>query len=53
LQGGGVAPEDARRSLSEIAEKMSLQEIEDGIRFAKDWEKTHPPLSYFVPAYGY
>lgn len=53
LQGGGVAPEDARRSLPEIAEKMSPQEIKDGIRFAKDWEKTHPPLSYFVPAYGY
>jgi TPR repeat protein len=53
LQGGGVAPEDARRSLPEIAEKMSPQEIKDGIRFAKDWEKNHPPLSYFVPAYGY
>jgi len=36
-----------------IAEKMTGQEIKQGVAFAKEWEKTHPPLSYFDPIYGY
>jgi TPR repeat protein len=53
LQGGGAAPREAKISLPEIAEKMKPEEIEMGISFAKEWEKTHPPLSYFDPIYGY
>lgn len=53
LQGGGVAPEDARRNLPETAEKMNPEEIESEIAFAKEWKKQHPPLSYFVTAFGY
>ncbi|MFJ2325942.1 tetratricopeptide repeat protein [Pseudomonas sp. NPDC087690] len=53
LQGGGAGPREAKISLPEIAEKMKPEEIEMGISFAKEWEKTHPPLSYFDPIYGY
>lgn len=53
LQGGGGAPEDAQRKLKEIAKKMSAEQIEQAKLFAAEWEKTHPPLSYFVPVYGY
>jgi len=53
LEGGGVAPEDARRSLPEIAEKMTPEEINKGISFAREWETEHPALSYFFPPYGY
>ena len=53
LKGGGAAPEDARRSLPDIAAKMTPEEIQRGIAFSKEWEKTHPPLSYYPPVYGY
>ena len=53
LEGGGVGPEDGKRNLPRIAEKMNERQIQQGIAFAKEWEKTHPPLSYFAPAYGY
>ncbi|EZI23385.1 tetratricopeptide repeat protein [Pseudomonas extremaustralis] len=53
LEGGGVGPEDGKRNLPRVAEKMNEQEIQEGIAFAKEWEKTHPPLSYFDPVYGY
>lgn len=53
LTGGGAAPEDARRNLPEIAAKMTPEEIQQGIAFSKEWEKTHPPLSYYPPIYGY
>jgi hypothetical protein len=53
LEGGGAAPEDGRRNLPEIAEKMTTDEIEKGLEFAKTWKATHPPLSYFAPTYGY
>lgn len=53
LEGGGTATENGQRNLLKIAEKMNEQEIQEGIAFAKEWEKTHPPLSYFDPVYGY
>ena len=53
LQGGGTGPEDGQRALSEIAKKMTAEQIEQAKIFAAEWEKTHPPLSYFVPVYGY
>ena len=53
LEGGGVGPEDGKRNLPRVAEKMNERQIQQGIAFAKEWEKTHPPLSYFAPAYGY
>ena len=53
LTGGGAAPENARRMLPRIAAKMTPEEIQQGIEFAKEWEKTHPPLSYYPPIYGY
>lgn len=53
LEGGGTGPEDGKMILPEIAEKMTKEEIELGIVFAKEWKKSHPPLSYFVPVYGY
>ncbi|MDY7064211.1 hypothetical protein PsexTeo8_06160 [Pseudomonas extremaustralis] len=49
LEGGGTATENGQRNLLKIAEKMNEQEIQEGIAFAKEWEKTHPPLSYFDP----
>ncbi|MDF3136103.1 tetratricopeptide repeat protein [Pseudomonas extremaustralis] len=53
LEGGGIGPTDGKRNLPRIAEKMNEQEIRQGIAFAEEWEKTHPPLSYFDPIYGY
>ncbi len=53
LDGGGTAHQDAQRSLPTITKKMTSQEIELGVVFAKKWKKTHPPLSYFDPIYGY
>lgn len=53
LKGEAIAPEDARLNLLEIAKKMQPEEIRQGILFANEWKKTHPPLSYFDPIYGY
>ncbi len=49
----GISPEDARRNLPELAKRMTHEEIEEGIKFADAWKKSHPPLSYFDPIYGY
>lgn len=52
--GGGAGVADfGKESLVKIAAKMTPDEIKQGVAFAKEWEKTHPPLSYFVPVYGY
>ncbi|MGY2290177.1 tetratricopeptide repeat protein [Pseudomonas sp. SDO528_S397] len=53
LKGGGSDPEEAQKNLSRIAEKMSSQEIRQGKIFAGEWQKNHPPPSYFAPIYGY
>lgn len=49
----GTAPEDAKRLLPELEKKMSSEEIKKATEFSKDWERSHPPLSYFDPIYGY
>ena len=33
--------------------EMDAKEIERAVSVAEEWEKTHPPLSYFVPVYGF
>ncbi|RON65329.1 tetratricopeptide repeat protein [Pseudomonas fluorescens] len=53
LEGGGTAPEDGKMILRDISKVMTKEEIERGALFANDWEKSHPPLSYFVRVYGY
>lgn len=53
LQGGGGVAEDARRKIKDVETIMSIEQIEEAKLFAKKWAKTHPPLSYFVPVYGY
>lgn len=49
----GTAPEDANRLLPELEKKMSPEEIKKATEFSKDWERSHAPLSYFDPIYGY
>jgi hypothetical protein len=41
------------RKLPELAEKMTPEQIEAGKGYAKEWAKTHPPLSRFPPKYGF
>lgn len=53
FEGGGTAAEDGERMLPKITEKMTKEDIKQGLLFAKEWKKTRPPLSYFVPVYGY
>lgn len=53
LTGGGIAPKEARSFLPKIADNMSPEEIQQGIAYAEEWEKNHPPLSYYPPIYGY
>ena len=53
LEGGGNSPREAKLTLEEIAAKMTPAQIEQGLAFAKGWERTHPPLSYYDPIYGY
>jgi TPR repeat protein len=42
-----------KQRLNKLAEKMTPEQIEAGIAFAEEWKKTHPPLSRFLPKYGY
>ncbi|WP_277373080.1 sel1 repeat family protein [Pseudomonas sp. AA-38] len=53
LQGGGGVAEDARRKIKNVEALMSMEQVEEAEVFAEEWAKTHPPLSYFVPVYGY
>lgn len=53
LKGGGSAPKDGRETLRKLSEKMTTYQISQGVTFANEWKKTHPPLSYFEPVYGY
>jgi hypothetical protein len=39
--------------LPKVAAKMTPEQIEAGKAFAKEWAKTHPPLSRFPPKYGF
>ncbi|MFN3580512.1 MAG: tetratricopeptide repeat protein [Pseudomonas sp.] len=53
LEGGGGVQEDAQRTIDELEKKMTSDQIEKAKAFAAEWERTHPPLSFFVPVYGY
>ncbi|MDB6143444.1 MAG: Uncharacterized protein JWP80_2488 [Pseudomonas sp.] len=39
--------------LPRVAAKMTPEQIEAGKVYAKEWAKTHPPLSQFPPKYGF
>jgi TPR repeat protein len=41
------------RELPKVAAKMTPEQIEAGKAYAKEWTKTHPPLSRFPPKYGF
>ena len=41
------------KALEEVAALMNPEQIEAGKAFAEEWKKTHPPLSRFLPKYGY
>ena len=41
------------KALDEVAALMNPEQIEAGKAFAEEWKKTHPPLSRFLPKYGY
>lgn len=41
------------RKLKDVAPKMTPEQIEAGKAFAEEWKKSHPPLSRFLPKYGY
>lgn len=53
LDGGGGSPRYARDDLVGLAERMSPAQIEEAKAFAEEWQKTHPPLSFFVNKYGF
>ncbi len=53
LEGGGGSPEYAQWKVDELRPKLSVVQLEEAEAIAGEWEKSHPPLSYFVPVYGY
>ena len=53
LEGGGGAQDYAQRKLDRLEGIMTSEQIEEAKVFAAEWERTHPPLSFFVPVYGY
>ena len=53
LDGGGSSPEFAREELPKIAAQMTPEQIKQAEAFANEWQRTHPPLSYFVNKYGF
>ena len=50
---GPSSPGYGGQVLPEVAAKMTPEQIEAGKAYAKEWAKTHPPLSRFPPRYGY
>ena len=47
LDGGGGAKEDAEYVISKIKEKMNKTQLDEADRFAANWKKNHPALSFF------
>ena len=47
LDGGGGAKEDAEYVISKIKDKMNKAQLDEADRFAANWKKTHPALSFF------
>ncbi|WP_257604476.1 tetratricopeptide repeat protein [Pseudomonas sp. UMAB-08] len=50
---GPSSPGYGGQVLPKVAAKMTPEQIEAGKAYAKEWAKTHPPLSRFPPRYGY
>ena len=50
---GPSSPGYGGQVLPRVAAKMTPEQIEAGKAYAKEWAKTHPPLSRFPPRYGY
>jgi hypothetical protein len=50
---GPSSPGYGGQVLPRVAAKMTSEQIKAGKAYAKEWAKTHPPLSRFPPKYGY
>ncbi|MGV8903026.1 MAG: tetratricopeptide repeat protein [Pseudomonas sp.] len=50
---GSSSPGYGGQVLPKVAEKMTPEQIEAGKVYAKEWAKTHPPLSRFPPKFGF
>jgi hypothetical protein len=50
---GPSSPGYGGQVLPRVAAKMTPEQIEAGKAYAKEWAKTHPPLSRFPPKYGF
>ncbi|MEB0119968.1 sel1 repeat family protein [Pseudomonas sp. CCI1.2] len=50
---GPSSPGYGGRALPKVAAKMTPEQIEAGKAYAKEWAKTHPPLSRFPPKFGF
>ncbi|MEA9976203.1 MULTISPECIES: sel1 repeat family protein [unclassified Pseudomonas] len=50
---GPSSPGYGGEVLPEVAAKMTPEQIEAGKAYAKEWAKTHPPLSRFPPKFGF
>ncbi|MEA9976204.1 MULTISPECIES: sel1 repeat family protein [unclassified Pseudomonas] len=50
---GPSSPGYGGQVLPEVAAKMTPEQIEAGKAYAKEWAKTHPPLSRFPPKFGF
>lgn len=45
--------EYAKDILVEIEAKMTAEQIKQAKAYAEEWERTHPPLSFFDPRFGF
>ncbi|MEB0119969.1 sel1 repeat family protein [Pseudomonas sp. CCI1.2] len=50
---GPSSPGYGGRVLKKVAAKMTPEQIEAGKAYAKEWAKTHPPLSRFPSKFGF
>ncbi|MEB0119971.1 sel1 repeat family protein [Pseudomonas sp. CCI1.2] len=50
---GPSSPGYGGRALPKVAAKMTPEQIEAGKAYAKEWAKTHPPLSRFPPKFWF
>ncbi|MEB0119966.1 sel1 repeat family protein [Pseudomonas sp. CCI1.2] len=50
---GPSSPGYGGQALPKVATKMTPEQIEAGKAYAKEWAKTHPPLSRFPPKFGF
>ncbi|WP_417663561.1 hypothetical protein [Pseudomonas sp.] len=53
LDGGGNKQIYLDEVMPRIAAKMTPEELEQAKVFAEEWEKTHPPVSFFPDKLGF